>query len=178
MPTVMKNATENKTEGRTGNPALDAASNQNATMKYRYYSSTQSRHTLRSLDRHLPKIGCPEKVEARCEGKHGGWYELVVTGMLGKIVLRGCSWGYHGEGPHATRDALLKLGLPQWEADSLAFTTPNADVGAGMRQTRRGKFTGASVGKVYFRRTLLPQVPNGTTYEVRDGRVVILQAAA
>lgn len=33
MLTVMKNATENRTEGRTGNPALDAASNQNATMK-------------------------------------------------------------------------------------------------------------------------------------------------
>ena len=142
--------------------------------KYRYYSSSLSRHTARSMDRHLPKIGCPTKVEARCEGKHAGWYELVVTGMLGKLVLRGCSWGYYGEGCRATRDALVKLGLPQHEADALAFTTPNKDVGScDMRQTRSGKPAPQSLGKVYFRRTLLPQVPPFQSYEVADGRVVL-----
>lgn len=134
-----------------------------ATKKYRYYSTSESRNTLRALDRHLSKIGCPTEVKAVAHGKGWGWYELIVTGMLGKIVLRGCSWGYTGTGPHATRDVLVKLGIPQTEADALAFTTDGKDVG-----------TPAAKGKVYFKRTLLPVVPPFTTYEVVEGKVVIL----
>ena len=56
----------------------------------------------------------------------------------------------------------------------LAFTTPNKDVGScDMRQTRSGKPAPQSLGKVYFRRTLLPQVPPFQSYEVADGRVVL-----
>lgn len=129
---------------------------------------------LPALEKHLPKVGCPTKVEARCEGSGSGWFELVVTGMLGKLVLRGCSWGYRGEGPRATRDVLVKLGVPQHEADALAFSTPSADVGQGLtRLSKSGRHVGASVGKVYFRRALLPQVSAGQSYEVVGGRVVL-----
>ena len=113
---------------------------------YRYFSSSLSRHAVPALKRHLPKIGTPLLARGLCHGKHSGWYELVVRGTNGRIVLRGCSWGYRGEGPHATRDALVLLGIPQHEADRIAFTTPGQDVGNG--QTR---------GKEHFRLHLLPQ---------------------
>ena len=90
--------------------------------KYTHYSSSLSCFTKRSLSRHLAKIGPVESVEATFVGKkHGAWYALVVRGTLGKLVLRGCSWGYRGEGPRATRDALLSLGVDQETADGHAF---------------------------------------------------------
>lgn len=129
--------------------------------RYRYYGPSLSRTVLPALDKHLPKIGCPVKVEARCEGVGHGWYELVVTGMLGKLVLRGCSWGYHGEGSRATEAVLRRLGL-DWDAATLSYQTPNQEVGIP-----------AGKGKVFFRRALLPQVPAGRSYSVVEGRVVL-----
>lgn len=165
---------------KTGRAALPPGNNKCDTVKakYRYYSSTLSRHMLPALDKHLPKIGCPTKVEARCEGGGNGWFELVVTGMLGKLVLRGCSWGYRGEGPHATRDVLVKLGYSQHEADALAFNTPGNDVGTGATRVAKSRVRGdhyypAAKGKVYFRRALMPQVAPGQSYEVVGGRVVL-----
>lgn len=126
--------------------------------QYRYYSDSLSRKMVPSLKRHLPKIGEPMTVRGVCQGKFNGWYEVIVTGKLGKLVLRGCSWGYGGEGPHATRDVLVALGVNKEAAETVAFTTPNGDVGqGGTVKTRRGKFRGAAVGKEYFRLHLLVQ---------------------
>lgn len=81
------------------------------TKTYKYYSPSLSRFMLPALDRHLSKIGVPQVAEARCVGRDPrAWYGLVIRGTTGKLVLKGCSWGYGGEGPHATRDVLLKLG--------------------------------------------------------------------
>ena len=125
----------------------------NATMKsqYRYYSSTLSRNMVPAVKRHLPKIGTPLAVRGLCHGKFSGWYDVVIKGTLGKLCLRGCSWGYGGEGPHATRDVLVELGVQPGIADDVAFRTDNRDVGqGGTVRTRRGTFRGASVGKEYF----------------------------
>lgn len=129
-----------------GEPSTDA------NMKYRYYSDTLSRKMLPALRRHVHKVGALQTARGLCAGKHNGWYELVVTGTLGKLVLRGCSWGYGGEGPHATRDCLVFLGIPKGEADRAAFTTPNGDVGGGAAvRSRSGKFRPANLNKEYFR---------------------------
>ena len=77
------------------------------TNKYKYVSSTLSRHTLRSLDRHLVKIGEIKTIRAMYSDRT--WYRLIVTGTTGRLVLRGCSWGYGGEGPQATEAALRRL---------------------------------------------------------------------
>lgn len=129
--------------------------------RYRFYSRSESRHMLAAVDRHISKVGTPLKAEAICAGKGTGWYELVVTGTAGKLVLRGCSWGYSGEGSRATRDVLVRLGIGLLEAEELAFRTPNADVGGSETvRSRRGKFRPATAGKVYFKVHLLPQ-PKG-----------------
>ena len=144
--------------------------------RYRYYSSSLSRHMVPALNKHLPKIGCPTEVRAICHGgrpSDPGWYELVVTGMLGKLVLRGCSWGYGGEGPHATRDVLTALGVRSYEANELAFQTPNHDVGISATKRVGDHFAPAVKGKVYFKRALLPVLPPFTAYSVVDGKVVV-----
>lgn len=101
---------------------------------------------LRSVKRHLPKIGCPLTVRATSHGAHLGWYELVVTGKLGKLVLRGCSWGYNGEGCGATVDILKELGIPEHEAKTIVATTSNNDVG-----TPQGR------NRTFFKLHLLPK---------------------
>ena len=130
--------------------------------KYRFYSSSLSRHMVRSVERHLPKIGCPLHVRAISHGANNGWYELIVTGMLGKLVLRGCSWGYYGEGCRATQAVLTMLGVHYWDVERAAFQTPNKTVGEA-----------AGKGQEFFKFHLLPQVPNGTAYSVVNGQVEV-----
>lgn len=148
--------TQQQTGGKEAGQNAPAAGlrlvEENATMKqYRYYSDSLSRNMVRSVKRHLPKIGAPLAVRGICHGKGSGWYEVIVRGTLGKLVLRGCSWGYGGEGPHATRDVLVELGVQPGVADDVAFRTANSDVGqGGTVRTKRGTFRGASVGKEYF----------------------------
>lgn len=77
----------------------------------------------RSLTRHLPKIGTPRKVEGIYHGKNA-WFRLIITGTLGKIVLRGCSWGYGGEGPRATLNILQRLGCHPFDCEQIAFRAP------------------------------------------------------
>jgi len=148
----------------------------NATKsKYRYYSPSLSRHMLPALDRHLAKVGRLKSVKAVCAGRGSGWYELVVTGEAGKLVLRGCSWGYYGEGCRATRDVLVRLGFPIIEAEHLAFTTPNKDVGGSEAvRSRRGKFRPAALNKVYFERELsdLPALPYDVRFLTESRRTV------
>lgn len=157
------------------NATSNTSAKAQASKTYRYYSPSLSRHMLPAVDKHLPKIGAPLSVEARCEGKGTGWYELIVRGTLGKLVLRGCSWGYMGEGSRATRDVLVRLGVSKFMADNLAFTTPNHDVGgAEMVRSRRGKFRPATVGKVYFKVKLerLPELPYDVRYWTESRQTV------
>lgn len=119
--------------------------------KYRYYSSSLSRHMVPALKRHIAKIGCPLTARGINHGRGNGWYELVISGEKGKLVLRGCSWGYKGEGPHATRDVLMLLGIPQHEAEEIAFKTNGAAVG-----------TMGAKGRQFFKVHLLPQPTNYT----------------
>jgi len=95
--------------------------------KYRFRSSTLSRHAVPSLIKHLSKIGLPRYVRGIYAGKNP-WYSIAIRGDNGTIVLRGCSWGYHGEGPHATVAVLRMLGINEPEAKLVAFNTPNTDM--------------------------------------------------
>lgn len=150
------NATSEANQERAAslNPAV---AHPNATMKnhYRYYSSSLSRHTLRSLDKHLHKIGTPLTATGESRGdRRTGWFCLVVRGTAGTIYLRGCSWGYGGEGPHATYHALIKLGVPHGEARKAAFTTSGDKVG-----------TPAGKGVQFFQLSLTPQLE--LPYQIR-----------
>lgn len=100
-----------------------------AARRYRYYGQLPSRHMMRCLDRHLPKIGRPLRARGMSHGKNGGWYQVLVTGTAGKLVLRGCSWGYGGEGPHATEAVLRRLGALPYAAHTAAFCAANQAVG-------------------------------------------------
>ena len=90
------------------------------TKRYRYYSEAVSYKTLKAFTRHLPKIGMPTKVEGIYHGKNP-WYEVIVTGTAGKLVLRGCSWGYGGEGPRATEAVLKALGCHPFDVQTACF---------------------------------------------------------
>ncbi len=102
--------------------------------KYRYVSSSLSRHMISAVEKYLPKIGKPQNVRGIFAGGRNNsrpWYRVIISGENGKLVLRGCSWGYGGEGPHATRDVLLKLGVDQFIADKAAFRSDNEHPQAG-----------------------------------------------
>jgi hypothetical protein len=100
---------------------------------------------MRSVERHLPKIGIPLTVRATSHGKFNGWYRLIISGTLGKLILKGCSWGYNGEGCRATESVLRYLGLNPWEVSD-ALRSSNDDVG-----TEKGR------NKTFFKFHLLPQ---------------------
>ena len=109
------------------NPMLK---NPTATRKYVYRSSSLSRHMIRSLDRHMAKIGTPLYARGISHGNYGGWYRVIVAGTNGRLVLKGCSWGYSGEGCRATESVLIRLGCPMAEIEQAAFRTPNTGVGS------------------------------------------------
>jgi len=74
-----------------------------------------TRISLRSMHRHLSKIGTPLWAEAYSmnvktrNGDSSRCY-VVVTGTTGKIRFGGFSWGYHGEGPRGLQALLDALG--------------------------------------------------------------------
>jgi hypothetical protein len=74
-----------------------------------------TRMSLRSVHRHLSKIGTPLWAEAYSmnvktrNGDSSRCY-VVVTGTTGKIRFGGFSWGYHGEGPRGLQALLGSLG--------------------------------------------------------------------
>ena len=84
-----------------------------------------TRHSLRSFSRHLAKIGKPRYGRGIFAGKHP-WYEVVIRGERGSLVLGGCSWGYYGEGSHGTEEVLTKLGVPKIQAEDIAFKADNS----------------------------------------------------
>jgi len=95
--------------------------------QYRYYSSSLSRHMARSLDKHLAKIGEPTRVEGHYRGgrrNSNPWFFVVIFGTAGKLCLKGCSWGYGGEGPHATKAVLTRLGVHPFDVDTVCFKGP------------------------------------------------------
>lgn len=102
---------------------MNKNANETGSSKYRYYSDSLSRKMVPALEKHLSKIGKPLKVEGLYHGKNP-WFELVVTGEAGKLVLRGCSWGYYGEGPRATEAVLRKLGVHSFDVEQIAFKAP------------------------------------------------------
>jgi hypothetical protein len=99
-------------------------------LKYRFLGSHLSRKVLGEFFLHHPKIGKPLYVVGKCGGQGDGWFQVQVHGEYGTLTFRGCSWGYHGEGPTATFKLLVALGLPFDRASNLAYNTPGATVGA------------------------------------------------
>jgi len=103
-------------------------SRQGAKAQYRHHSTYGlTRHALRSFERHLPKIGEPLDVQgAFVKMKHGAWYSVIIHGTDGSLVLRGCSWGYSGEGPRGTEQVLKALGVHPFDVHACAFEAPDA----------------------------------------------------
>lgn len=55
---------------------------------------------------------------------------MVIRGDKGSLVLRGCSWGYGGEGPRGTEYVLKELGVHPFDVEQIAFHAPNKDIPA------------------------------------------------
>jgi hypothetical protein len=101
------------------------------------YTYTQqvgcSSQSLKSLDRHVAKIGDVVMVRGYYGGrKLNPWYRLAVRGTRGTLYLTGCSWGYSGQGPRTTADVMVKLGVPRGYAERVAFNTSNEDTNRPM----------------------------------------------
>ena len=97
--------------------------------KYRHRSIAGStRHSLRSFYRHFHKIGTPRYVRGVFAGKPYPWYSVIIRGTRGSLLLRGCGWGYSGEGPRGTEEVLTKLGCHPFDVQRCAFEAPNKDV--------------------------------------------------
>jgi len=93
-----------------------------------------TRMSLRSMSRHLSKIGTPLWAEAysmnvRTRNGDSSRCYVAVTGTIGKIRFGGFSWGYHGEGPRGLQALLDALGYkgdpPQTWPDFKGSTPPN-----------------------------------------------------
>lgn len=92
--------------------------------RYRYEGSTT--HGARErFDWILRKLGRIQYIKGyRYHGKYQAQHERVlIRGTKGTARLSGLLWGYLGEGPHGTRELLLKLGMPLQLAEEIAFRT-------------------------------------------------------
>lgn len=101
---------------------------------YRYRYEGPSRNVVSRFVKHADRIGKVVKVVAKrfvstrsymWEGERRSYTTdhevLMVYGETGTARLSGCCWGYGGEGPHAVRDLLVAVGLPNADADRFAF---------------------------------------------------------
>jgi len=88
--------------------------------KYTYTApNSLSRSVKGQIKKHLPKIG--KLVSVVATFSDSDWYKLTINGEDGRVILRGCSWGYSGEGCHATYDVLTELGVG-YDAAKIVFS--------------------------------------------------------
>lgn len=114
---------------------------------YRHRSVESTRTALRSWSKFRHKIGTPRYVRGIFSGsKTYPWYRVVVRGDRGSIVLRGCSWGFSGEGPRGTEEVLRSLSIPPFYCIHAAFDIKtdcmNAHTWRGTREFWRIDLTG------------------------------------
>jgi len=93
-------------------------------MRYRDNAGTTLR-SEKAAERHVNRIGNIAYVRGYIyKGKYGTRTGVLVRGDNGTARFSALSWGYNGTGPNGLNRILLSLGVPQEQANNIAFNTP------------------------------------------------------
>ena len=96
---------------------------------YRYRDNSGcTRMGLERMEKHLAKIGQVVEIQGkRWSGKYRHQEGVLVKGTSGTARFNSVLWGYFGEGPRGLIQLLVKIGLDQSVAETVAFRTPRHD---------------------------------------------------
>ena len=98
-------------------------------MAYRYRDGAGcTRISLERVEKHLAKIGQVVEIQGkRWSGKYRHQEGVLVKGVNGTCRFTGFNHGYSGEGPRGLVQLLVRLGIDQQVAETVAFRTPRHD---------------------------------------------------
>lgn len=96
---------------------------------YRYRWNGATVGAEKRFDTILSKLGKIRYVKGyRYYGRYNVNHEAVlIRGENGSARFHGLLWGYHGQGPRALVELLVKLGFDKRFSQDFAFTTPRLD---------------------------------------------------
>jgi hypothetical protein len=125
--------------------------------KYRYRDNScgVTRISLERMKRHLQKIGVPKIVRGYrfvSTRRHDSMVHttdreaVLVIGTKGSARFEGLCWGYGGEGPRGLRDLLVECGLPNEQAEKVAFESHRSDDCGTDWEIRCGSWIGSFKG--------------------------------